>query len=56
MQQTTFVLQVSDSGAILVRPDGHIVWRAVSSEGSELTSAARAADSLRTALKALQYL
>lgn len=50
------VLQVTDDGALLVRPDGHIAWRAESLEGVEGTSAATAAESLLTALKALHYL
>ena len=50
------VLQVSDDGALLVRPDGHIAWRAVDLARADATSAATAADSLRTALRALHYL
>lgn len=26
----SFALQVSDAGAIMVRPDGHVAWRALS--------------------------
>ena len=54
--ETHCALQVSGDGAILVRPDGHIAWRAHSLEGAAVDSTARAADSLRTALKALHYL
>ncbi len=28
--QQRFALQVSDAGAIMVRPDGHVAWRALS--------------------------
>jgi len=50
------VLQMTDDGALLVRPDGHIAWRSQSLEGSKTERAARAADSLRTALKTLHYM
>ena len=50
--------QVTEEGALLVRPDGHIAWRADSLQaagkrGGE--SIATAADILRAALRALHY-
>ena len=51
-------LQVSEDGAILVRPDGHIAWRAVMRQAADECCAEdifKAAEHLRTALAALQY-
>ena len=51
-------LQVSEDGAILVRPDGHVAWRADMRQAVEECCAediSKAAEQLRTALAALQY-
>lgn len=50
--------QVAEEGALLVRPDGHIAWRADSLEAAGKRrgeSIATAADILRAALRALHY-
>ncbi len=50
--------QVSEDGALLARPDGHIAWRADSLEAAGKPgegSIAAAADILRAALRALHY-
>lgn len=49
---------MSENGAILVRPDGHISWRADMRQGADgycAEDSTRAAEHLRTALAALQY-
>ena len=49
---------MSADGAILVRPDGHIVWRAEMGQAADgfcTEDISGAAEQLRTALAALHY-